>query len=289
MFGLFKKNKGPKKGKKVATGDHSVEARIRAAADNFLNKENIEIVINGARQRVSPMKWLYPGYKDYQGHAIVADKDKIATEIIHDAEFVNNFLQNRRDVDGQFGYFVTRVEGNYVMMSDLGERIFNVNESHLNDYDTVVLLKQAKRLLPKLDTNTLSIDLKHIEVFGDVFNKLKAKLSMNMEELTREQMNLLYVDIPTYTSTSVQIEHSIDSYYIFKLAEVLEKVTEDINSVTGTQAKQVIASSLQRIEKVRDLLVGSEKSQRFLRTIENLEKILDQLGELNRYYIEYTR
>lgn len=261
----------------------AVEERLKTLADGFINDHTIEIVTDQLKQRVSPIKWLYPGYSEYSDHAIIPRQtEKNATEIIHEAKFVNKFLQDKRDIDGQFAFFVARVEGNYVLMSDSGNKIFDlVRDSEIDDYDTLVLLKQAKRLFPKFNSETFGIDLKHIEVFGDVFNKLKAKLSLMQDKLSSEQKLLISIDIPTYTQTSIQIENSIDSFYIYKLSQVLERISKDINSVTLSQAESVILYGVKTVEKVKDSLCGNENSKRYYRAIENLEKIFEHLTEIH--------
>ncbi len=287
MIKFFQKRSGDRKDEEKLPAP---EERVKQLADNFLNNNTIEIINHGAHIRISPMKWLYPGYGEYRDHAIVPSQlEKIATEIINEEMFVNNFLQNKRDLDGLYGYFVARVEGNYVQMADHGEKLFAaVNEIEIDDYDIAVLIKQSRRLFPKIDTQTLAIDLKHVEVFGEVFNKLKSKLSLNFANLPVTQMDIISIDIPTYTASSIKIENSIDSYFTFKLAEFLEKISQDINVVSQKDGQAVLAGALTRIEKVRDILFGCEQSKRFHRALENLEKIIDQVAEIKQAYSDFS-
>ncbi len=263
-----------------------LEAELKACAENFLHKNGIDIIQNGTRVKIPPLKWLYPGYGEYKEHAIVPNETKkIATEIVHEQSFVNDFLHNKRDINGVFGYFVARVEGNYVMMSANGNKLFSaVRESDIDDYDTIVLVKQCNRLFPKFNKETFTIDFKHIEIFGEVFNKLKAKLSVNYGSLSSEKMRIMYIDIPTYTHSSIKIESSVESYNIFKLSELLEKIVQDMDSVTDKHFKSVMENNVTGIEKVKNILHISENSKRFHMAIENLEKITNQLDEIRRLY-----
>lgn len=282
---LFKKNKPASHGlKKVDI--QQIEAELKTCAENFISRDSIEILEGGKRVKLSPLKWLYPGYGEYRAHAIVPNAtEKIATEIVNDPDFVNAFLHNKRDINGFFGFFVARVECNYVIMSDNGNKMFSaVKESDIDDYDTVVLIKQSNRLFPKFNKETFSIDFKHIEVFGEVFNKLKSKLSVNYSELSSEQMRIMHIDIPTYTHSSIKIESSVESYNIFKLSEVMEKLSQDAYSVPTKNFKAILDSVITGIEKVKDILYGSENAKRFMLAIENLEKIANHLDEMKRLY-----
>ncbi len=291
IFRRGRKDAGAKKGAVAAAGGKTAAEKLRQQAEDFVTRNTIEIIdAGGNRVRISPIKWLYPGYGEYREHAIVPDNERhIATEIIHEKKFVNDFLSNNGDTNGLFGYFVARVEGNYVQMSLHGSKLFTgVRESDVDDYDTLVLIKQANRLFPKFNSETFAIDFKHIEVFGEIFNKLKARLSGNADNLPPEQAKLLSIDIPTYTQSSIKIESSIDSYYILKLAEVLERLAQDVTSVSEKQGRTTVSAALERIDRVKDILYGSERSERFFRGIENLEKISEQLSELKRSYNEFA-
>ncbi len=286
---LFKRKKPVQKAGKIPDVK-TIEAELKLLADNFINKNSIEIIENGVKTRIPPLKWLYPGYGEYREHAIMPDaSEKIATEIVHDAIFVNNFLHDKRDIDGEFGFFVARIEGNYVVMSDHGAKLFSsVRESDVDDYDTLVLIKQSNRLFPKFNKETFSIDFKHIEIFGQVFNKLKSKLSHNYSNLSEQQLSLMDIDIPTYTQSSIKIESSLESYNLFKLSEVLEKLAQDLESVSGRDVVLTIESNIRGMERARDALYGSENASRFYRVIENLEKISEKLNKIKTLYKQYS-
>ncbi len=261
----------------------TLEDRLRNSAERFISSNSIEVVEDNVKQKLPPIKWLYPGYGEFTYHLIVPREDeRLATEVINEAKFVNEFLLNRRDIIGRFGYFVARIEGNYVKMADNGNRIFDaVKESDVADYETLALIKQAKRLFPKFSPETLSVELKHIEIFGEVFNKLKSRFSAEGDSLLPEKAELISLDIPTYTSTSIQIENSLESYNIFKLSQTLERLSKDTKTMSFEQAKAVVSLSLRNSEKVKDSLYGSSNSSRYHRPIENLEKITDHLSEID--------
>lgn len=265
-----------------------LQNKIKELADKFLNTGFLDIKIKEKRIRVTAAKWLYSGYLDKKNHAIILNEngEKIANEIIQEKDFVNNFMQNKRDLEGLFGYFTARVESNYVFLADNGNKIFSaVNENDIKDYDTLVLIKQCKRLFPKINPQTLSVDLKHIEIFGEIFNKLKAKLSISSEELPQKLQDIMAIDVPSYGNSAIKIENSEDAYYIFRLIEVLKKIAQNYSSVEPETAIRNLSISLKKIEKVKDNLYVSENTSRFLHAIENLEKVTGLLSEmLNLYY-----
>lgn len=300
MIKFFKKkaNKNISDNKKVTENQPApkidealLQNKIKELADKFLNSSFLDVKIKEKRVRITAAKWLYSGYRDKLNHAIIphANGEKIATEIIQEKDFVNSFMQNKRDLEGVFGYFVARVESNYVYLADNGNKIFSsVSERDIKDYDTLVLIKQCKRLFPKINPQTLSVDLKHIEIFGEIFNKLKAKLSVSDEELPDKLKDIMAIDVPSYSDSAIKIENSEDAYYIVRLMEIFKKLSQNYSSVEPETAIRNLSISLKKIEKVKDNLYVSENTSRFLHAIENLEKVTGILAEILNFYYKIT-
>jgi len=287
LFGRKKANVAPPAEQKNIV---QLEAELRQLAENFIGSDVIEVINAGVLIKIPSVKWIYPGHGDYMAHAIIPNaSERTATEIVNDGQFVNDFLHNRRDINGFFGFFIARIEGNYVLMSLNGEKLFaSVKESKLDDYDTLVLIKQCNRLFPKFNKETFAIEFKHIEVFGDVFNKLKSKLCANYIRLSREEIALTKLDIPTYTQSSIKIEDSVDSYNIFKMANVIEKISYDLDSITASQAKEALGKGIHTIEMIKDMLQISDQPVHFSKTIENIEKLLEQLYKIAAVHSGYA-
>ena len=241
---------------------------------------------NGEKVRLSPLKWLYPGYLEPNIHSIIPNnKYNIATEIVHEQEYCNNFLQNKIDANGYFSFFSARVESSLIILADQGDRMFSklkAEESYSEEFKSYAA--QLIRLLPKVNSRNFAIEFKHIDAFGKIFNSMKALKGKQDIDFNKELQFLNKVDLPIRSKFSLCLEGSENAYYTLKLSEMLGSISSNYFCVTEVYAKSFIAEYIARLDFIKGNLYGSEKSKKFSRIIENLEKITEDLDAILKKY-----